>query len=249
MLSFAVSIYATPPEGYRLAWSDEFDGGALDTNKWSHWLSGKRRDAINTSNAVSVANGLLTITSYTEGRKHYTGMISTQHKFAPVRGYWEARIQFEDAPGGWSALWLQSPTMGRFIGDPGMAGVEIDICEHRTIDQYGSKIAGRISYNLHWDGYGRSHKGMAHDTRDLGLGKGFHVYGFEWTTNAYRFFVDGQLTWTVTNAISKVHEFCILSSEIDAKSWAGRIPEDGYGKRAASKTKMVVDWVRYYTRE
>jgi len=244
-----ISIRGAPPEGYRLAWSDEFDGGALDTNKWAHWLPGKRRDAINSSNAVSLADGLLTITSYTEDGKHFTGMISTRRKFEPIRGYWEARIRFEESPGMWSAFWLQSPTMGRPIGDPATAGIEIDICEHRTVDKNGSNIAGQVAHNLHWDGYGRAHQTKGRDTRDLGLGAGFHVYGFEWTTNAYRFFADGQLTWTVTNAISKAPEFCILSSEIDGKAWAGKIPEAGYGDRAASKTKMVVDWVRYYTRE
>jgi len=249
LLLFTNSLFAAAPDGYRLAWSDEFDGTALDTNKWMHWLPGKRRDAINTSNAIAVLNGLLTITSYTEDGKHFTGMISTQRKFAPIRGYWEARIRFDDSQGMWSAFWLQSPTMGRPIGDTAAAGIEIDICEHRSVDKNGNNMVDKVSHNLHWDGYGRGHRTAGRDTRDLKLGTGFHDYGFEWTTNAYRFFADGQLTWTVTNAISNAKEFCILSSEIDGKAWAGKIPDAGYGDLRASKTKMVVDWVRYYATE
>ena len=85
-------------------------------------------------------------------------------------------------------------------------------------------------------------------TPDLGLGSGFHTYGFEWTDSAYRFYVDDQLTWTTTNAISNTNEFVILSSEIKDGGWAGKIPANGYGDLDSSKTKMIVDYVRYYSR-
>src|SRR5438128_8004948 len=89
---------AEPPPGYQLKWADEFDGTQLDLQKWKLWLPGKRRDAINTLDAVSVAGGKLTIGTYTEGGKHYTAMISTQGIFEPSFGYYEARIQWQDAP-------------------------------------------------------------------------------------------------------------------------------------------------------
>ncbi len=31
----ALNLAAAPPPGYQLAWSDEFDGAKLDTNKWT----------------------------------------------------------------------------------------------------------------------------------------------------------------------------------------------------------------------
>ena len=240
---------AAPPEGYKLAWADEFDAPALDTNKWIHWLPGKRRDAINTPDAVSLTNGCLSITSYTKVGQHFTGMISTKDKFEPVHGYWEASIRFEDSPGTWSAFWLQSPTMGRPVGDTATAGIEIDICEHRVIGKDGEKLASKVQHTLHWDGYGTSHKSKAQMTPEMKLDSGFHVYGFEWTDSAYKFYVDGQLTWTVTEAISNAKEFAILSSEIKDGDWAGRVPADGYGDLPRSKTSIIVDYVRYYARE
>ena len=245
----AFSAFADPPAGYRLAWSDEFDGSALDQAKWSHYGLGKRRDSINTADAVGVANGMLTITSYTSGATHHTGMISTRGKFEPIHGYWEARIRYDDSPGQWSAFWLMTPTMAKTVGDPGASGTEIDICEHRVRDQKGSNIAGCVQQTLHWDGYGKAHKSKGHLTGDLGIGTGFHLYALEWTTNEYKFLVDGKVTWTSTNAISHAKEFCILSSEIKDKGWAGNIPEGGYGDLAQSKKKMIVDWVRYYSRD
>jgi len=116
----------TPPIGYQLAWSDEFDGGTLDMNKWSYRGLGRRHDALNVTDAVSVGGGQLTITTYTSGGKHCTGMIGTEGKFERRFGYWEARLQFEGAPGMWSAFWIQTPTFGR----PGARMVLID--EGRT---------------------------------------------------------------------------------------------------------------------
>src|ERR1039457_4921286 len=88
-LTLASIAAAAPPTGYKLAWADEFDGASLDTNKWDYRLLGKRHDAMNVTNAVSVSNGCLTITSYTEAGRHYTSMVSTWGKFGPVQGYWE----------------------------------------------------------------------------------------------------------------------------------------------------------------
>jgi len=250
---FAVShplpAEAAPPEGYKPVWADEFDGNSLDTNKWIYWLAGRRRDAVNTSDAVSVTNGCLTITTYTQNGKNYTGMISTKGKFERVHGYWEARIRFEDSPGTWSAFWLQSPTMGEPVGNTAKAGIEIDICEHRLISKENKEIAARVQHTLHWDGYGEAHQYDAQSTPDIGLDAGFHIYGFEWTDDTYRFYVDGKLTWTNTKAVSNANEFTILSSEVQDFEWAGRVPAAGYGDLAASKTKMIVDYVRCYAKD
>jgi beta-glucanase (GH16 family) len=248
-LMLASIANAAPPAGYKLAWADEFNGTSLDTNKWDYRLPGKRNDALNVTNAVSVGNGCLTITTYAEGGKHYTGMISTQGKFEPVCGYWEARICFNDSPGSWSAFWLQSPTMGRPVDDPAKAGVEMDICEHRSVDNNGKDIASKVQHTLHWNGYGKFHKSSGLLTPDLKLASGFHVYGFEWTPSACRFYVDGQQTWTINEPISNAREFAILSSEVKDGGWAGNIPGGDYGDLAGSKTKMMVDYVRYYSRQ
>lgn len=243
------SLLATPPPHYRLAWADEFNGTALDTNYWNYYDPGKRRDAINVSGAISIKNGCLTITTFTRDGKQCTGMVDTRGKFDRSHGYWEARICFEDSPGMWSAFWLESPTIGRPVGNPAKAGTEIDICEHRAVGRNGEDLAGKVHQTLHWDGYGKFHKSAGLLTPDLKLDSGFHLYGLEWTSSAYRFYVDGQVTWTTTNAISSTNEFIILSSEIQNDNWAGKIPKGGYGDLSHSKTKMVVDYVRYYSHE
>ena len=247
LLLSLITVHAKPPAGYKLAWADEFDGPALDTNKWSHRQLGVREDAINTADAVSISNGCLTITSYTVGKKHFTGMVSTAGLFEPIHGYWEARIKFQDMPGQWSAFWLQTPTMANPLGDPGKAGTEIDICEHRVVDKGGTNIADKVRQTLHWDGYGKHHKSEGRFSPAMNLDQGFHLFGCEVTSAGYKFFIDDHLTAETHTAASNAKEFAILSSEIKNGGWAGKIPQDGYGDRATSQVKMIVDYVRYYT--
>jgi len=253
-LPLAPHAQAAPPSGagWHLAWNDEFEGSTLDTSKWRHWLLGKRRDAINSPSAVSLANGNLTISTYTSGGVHHTGMISTQNTYQYTYGYIEARIQYTSAPGMWSAFWMQSDTMGNPIGSPNSAGTEIDICEHRSINSAGENINDLVVGNLHWDGYGSAKRSTGYTSPKLGLGTGFHTYGMEWTPTQHKFYIDGTLRWTVNNAsfspVSQRSEFIILSSEVDNGSWAGSIPTNGYGTLATTTTKMEVDYVRVYRR-
>ena len=208
---------------------------------------GAAKSAVNVPDAITVEDGHLTITTCTEGGKHHTGMIES--KLRKAFGYWEARIRFDDAPAVQSAFWLRTSSMGNPLGDPAKAGVEIDIVEHRATDARGKDIRGIGSINLHWDGYGAHHQHAGHETKDLHLGKGFHVYGLEWTPTAYRFFIDGHLEWEAKGPISHRPEAVILSSEVKDGGWGGRVPKEGYGTRADSKAKMLVDYVRYYEKK
>jgi beta-glucanase (GH16 family) len=80
-------------------WQDEFEGGTLDSSKWTT-QSGIRRDATNTPAAVVVADSVLT-TTYTNEKTHYTGFIDTAGKYEPTYGYFEARMRFEPTAGEW----------------------------------------------------------------------------------------------------------------------------------------------------
>lgn len=253
LLAMASPVSADPPEGYALKWSDEFHGGKLDPAKWKLWLPGKRRDAFNTADAVSVADGKLTITTYTEGGRHCTAMVATEGLFERAFGYWEARIQWQDAPATWSDFWIISdrmmlPSFDAHLGDVAKSGNEVDIVEHREFDKTGKRIAGKATFTMHWDGYGPQKKYSEFVTEDLGLDRGFHTYGCEWTEAGYRFFIDGKLLWETPGPVSKRPQFTVLSTEVQDNYWAGRIPKEGYGDRASSKVKMVVDYVRYYAK-
>ena len=248
------AIFASPPAGYYLAWSDEFNATSLDTTKWDYWLLGSRRDAVNTASAVSLNGSNLVITTYTSGGTHYTAMVANDGKFRSRYGYWEASIKWGDTNGMWSAFWMQSPTMGTYLSDPVVSGSELDIVEHRSTDG-GSDgdIINQVQNNIHWNGYGSAAKRAGSGNIGSGLGSGFHTYGFLWTPSVYTLYVDGSnlRSWNFANngvPISASTEWTILSSEVDDTSttWAGTIPSGGYGDLSTSTTKLTVDYVRYY---
>src|SRR5271170_4871403 len=125
----AQSALAVPPPNYSLQWSDEFNGNSLNTGNWSYVQNGWRNSAYNTSRAVSVTNGSLFITTFTEGGTNFTGFIDTSGKVTNSYGYYEASVQYSNAPGNWSAFWIQGPFVGNTNNNP-TNGAEIDIFEH-----------------------------------------------------------------------------------------------------------------------
>jgi beta-glucanase (GH16 family) len=240
-------------------WSDEFDGTSLNLTRWGHRAEGPRHDGILTRDAVSVGGGALTIKTYTEAGKHYSGMISTQKAgsagFEQTYGYFEARVKFNSTPGQWSAFWLQSPTIGSPLGDPTTAGVEMDIAEHRARCNTtatapcsaAGDISNRIQQALIWDGYGQASKATVKlSDPPAGLGNdSWHRWGLRWTPSDVTFYYDDVALWSMTGPISRRSQYMILSSEV-GQFFAGAIPPGGYGSRETSTTNMQVDYVRVW---
>jgi beta-glucanase (GH16 family) len=241
---------APPGEGWVLGWSDEFNGTSVNTANWNIG-SGNRRDAVNTPNALSVQDGYLRIKTYTEGGTHYTGWIGSNGKFENAFGYWEARVRYNSSQGMWSAFWLQPYGINN-VGDPAGNGTEIDIAEHRSRDSGGADMRNRLAMNVHWDGYGASHKSVGSTVNNPGanpasLQGNFHTYGLLWEPGRYRFYIDGVEVWTTTAAISQVRQWIYLTSEVDDGAWAGPTPSS-YGDRSSSTTYQDIDYVRFYQR-
>ena len=243
------AILAPPLAGLRLAWHEEFDGAALDSARWTAY-AGARRNAMNDPRAVSVGGGLLTLGVFSEGGVQSAGFIDTAGKFAATYGWFEARIRFASAPGEWCAFWLQSPSMGRPLGDPAAAGAEIDVVEHRAVDTAGVDIANRYGINLHWDGYGAAHRHAGGEGAPtpgaVPLQGGWHVYALYWTDDGYTFYLDDVPQWTTAEGLSRRPEFIKLTCEVKDSGWAGDVPAAGYGTRTESRTRMDVDWVRVW---
>ena len=245
------AVAAPPGNGWVMAWSDEFGGSSLNTANWSVG-TGNRRDAVNTANALTVANGYLRIQTYTEGGKHHTGWIGSNGKFENCFGYWEARIRFNSSAGMWSAFWLQPYGINN-VGDPAGNGTEIDIVEHRSRDGGGADLRNRASMNVHWDGYGADHKSVGATVNNPGansasLQGNWHTYGLLWEPGRYRIYIDGLEVWETTAAISQVRQWIYLTSEVQNNAWAGPVPAGGYGTRGSSNPSMDVDYVRFHQR-
>jgi hypothetical protein len=119
----------TPPPGWRLVWSDEFNGPTVDTSSWnfqtgcSGWGNGEWENYTNGGNAV-FQNGVLIIEARNVGGGNcgYTSTrMNTQGKRSWQYGRMEARLAIPSGQGLWPAFWM----MGNSGGWP--TNGEIDI--------------------------------------------------------------------------------------------------------------------------
>ena len=231
---------------YKLVLEENFEGTSLNPKIWNI-ETGKRRDAVNSAEAVDVRNGKLVITTWTnpEG-KTLCGFVTTRRKVEVVMGKLEARCRFNVLPGTQVAFWAQSQTYGKSgkaTGAP-MDGVEIDIMETTGV------MKGEYQYALHWGPYGSpTEKRISSKHFKNRVGGEWHTYGVEWDATGYRFSRDGQIVATDTTCpASRAPEFILLTSESNIKSWNGERPATGYGSKSQSTNLFEVDWVKAWER-
>ncbi len=224
----------SPPPGkqWKLIWHDEFDGSKLDETKWNRQGDWKRRDGYwIKDDAYLSGNGTLLLRTRKDGERHTCGSIDTRGKFEHAFGYYVARCRMPSQPGHWSAFWMMCSGVNR-VGDEGRDGTEIDIVEMPWRD-------GKITCNLHWDGYGKDHKSTGTRVTIPSVTEGFHDYGLLWTADEYVFYVDGKEIWrTTAGGVSQVPEYLLLSEEVG--KWGGDITQ------AQLPDYFEVDYVRVY---
>jgi beta-glucanase (GH16 family) len=224
-------------QGYKLVWSEEFNGNSLNRSKWKYRSLGKRGDAFNVPQAVWLdGKGHLVIEARAKNDSIIAGMIDTEGLFETRYGYFECRAFLTKTPGIWPAFWLQSSINGH-NGIPSVNGAEIDIFEY-----FIHAKADSVSHTLHYGGYGATHKvagpvwGGLKKTAD-----GFHTFGLEWTANSYTTFVDGIKTYSGNTLVSKVPEFLVLSLEVNREVAGPLDPRQ-------LPDKFIVDYVRVYAK-
>ena len=234
-LALAAPLWAAPPSGARwtLAFSDEFEGAAVDTAKWSYRLGPRHWSEQRPAN-VSVRDGMMRLALKREkaGDLDYTagGLISKQ---AFRYGYYEARLKMPKGRGWHTSFWMMQngPKRGR---DDRFQ--EIDVCEQDSIEPR--------SYSANWHSY-KPHVsfGVKRITGpDLSLG--FHVYGAEFTPRQVRFYFDDQPVHTID--VSGVPHY---EQHIWLTSIASWLHKTASVDDSVLPEEALFDWVRYYRRD
>lgn len=180
---------------YKLVWSDEFDGSALDETVWSYntggsgWGNNEKQYYTSRPENIRVQNGMLEIEARKEqyeNNAYTSARIMSKSKKTFTYGKMEARIKFPGGKGTWPAFWMMGNT-----GNWPNCG-EIDIIEH-----IGSQDT-RASFALHTvmkNGTKGNNWANTHFF-DYPLSADFHTYGIEWAQeekegkDVIRFFVD-----------------------------------------------------------
>ena len=106
------SPWAQPLDGWKLVWSDEFNGAGLDSGKWALELKeGDPGAAVYTqrSQNLSVSEGYLALQAQKEnyGGKQFTAtQISTRNKGAWKYCRIDVRAKLPYGQGMWPAIWM-----------------------------------------------------------------------------------------------------------------------------------------------
>ncbi|MHC4068578.1 MAG: glycoside hydrolase family 16 protein [Planctomycetota bacterium] len=207
------------PAGYVKIWEDTFDGTSLDTSNWTIGLRdpgtgdlvpGAHGDYLlntgyagyNTAEDVWVSGGSLYLQnqkrSYTgtnpAGSYDYTtGWIMSMHKVYFNKGYVEMRAQFPSGDKVWPALWL--------IAEDLIWGPEWDMFEYFGYrSDYGYDVMlMNLAYgswpSISWLGDRINNYDTVYDC------EAWHIYGFEWTADYAKFYIDDILVYQMNNTI------------------------------------------------
>ncbi len=194
-------IYAQCPT---IVWADEFDGTALDVNKWSYQLGdgcaegicgwGNNELQYYQESNVTVSNGQLHITAKkqrVQSKSYTSGRVRSINKGDWTYGRFEARIKLPAGKGLWPAFWML-PTDETYGTWPKSG--EIDIMEF--VAAQPDQVLGTIHYG---DAYPNNQNQGAHfDLNSGSFADAFHNFAIEWEPGVIRWFVDDILYLTKT---------------------------------------------------
>ncbi len=199
-----IMFYHHTTFGQNLIWADEFEGTALNLNKWTPQVGdgcaegicgwGNNELQYYKAENATVSNGHLHITARRERvrNKEYTSArIRTINKGDWTYGRFEARINLPAGGGLWPAFWMM-PTDDVYGSWPKSG--EIDIMEF--IGWQPDRTLGYIHYGDDWPN--NQHQGTTF-TRHTGVFPGnWHDFAIEWEPGIIRWFVDDYLFQTKT---------------------------------------------------
>jgi len=192
-----------PAGMWMLTFEDNFDAGALDTNKWGtvfpwgdRWIT-SQPDEIEwyDASAISTFGGICRFTATREtysgnaAHTYKSGMIQSRNFFSQTYGYAESRIKLPTALGVWPAFWLIPLDLS---WPP-----EIDIFE-----AYGSDPVNIVSSNYHYDIGGGATNIGANDHSVGATRKTWHTYGCRWDSTAITWYIDGVQKRVTTTGVA-----------------------------------------------
>lgn len=234
-LAVALPAFGAPPEGYKLAWADEFNGTQVDTARWAYRTDSKLWSTQLPTN-VQVADGnlVLVLKKETAAGKSYTGggVISRQ---AFSYGYYESRFKIEAGKGWHSSFWLMAHD-GQGGTGTAKAALELDIIENDSIDV--------TSYGTTTHKWSTPHLALGHKEIHTSPLSAYHVFGCEYTRQEVRYFLDGKLVQSVEVSALPQGDLNIWLTSIAANLGHTDMVDD-----SRLPGHVYYDYVRFYTKE
>ncbi|HEY9059463.1 MAG TPA: RICIN domain-containing protein [Pseudobacteroides sp.] len=229
--------------GWRLVWSDEFNGTSIDTSDWGYEIGYKRNNEVqyytNRTENARLEDGNLVIEARREdysGYKYTSASINTSGKRTWQYGRFELRAKIPTPQGSWPAWW----TLGTSNGWPKCG--EIDIMEF-----YKGKILANVAYqnpqgSIVWDSFTKAISNYSSSWSNE-----FHTWVMEWDADNIKLYVDNELlnTFSVNSATNGTYNpfrqphYMLINLAIGGNN-------GGDPSQTAFPLKYYVDYVRVY---
>ena len=243
------NINATTTVGgttYSLAWSDEFDGTALNSANWTPetggggWGNSEQQTYTSNSENLSVGNGTLLIQAQKSGTTWTSARVKSQGKRSFRYGKIEFRAKLPTGVGPWPAAWM----LGNNISSSGWPACgEIDVMEWRGNPTSDANTVGHALHSNTRNGGDPVQPGSRSAvTNPSGA---FHTYAVVWTSSNLVFSVDGVDTATLTppsaDASAFQQEFFLILNLAMGGSYVGNTIASNL-----TTASYEVDYVRVY---
>ncbi len=232
-------------------WNDEFDGDAIDTNKWSFeigtgasgWGNNEWEYYTDRKENAYIKDGVLHIRAQKEdykGSKYTSARMITKDKFSFTYGTVEARIALPTGKGIWPAFWMLGQNIDK-VSWPACG--EIDIIEAINDENivYGTH---HWQYNGNHASYGNNTKDYYGTSKELDITQ-FHTYKMVWNEKLIAMYVDDFKYQEIDiekakDGLEAFHkpQFFILNVAV-AGSWPGFEVDD-----TQFPNEMLVDYIR-----
>jgi len=257
LLTLFSAIAFAQPEGWKLVWSDEFNGKDIDFSKWAveenghGGGNGELQYYVDRPENLRIEDGHLVIEAHKQKynaagvEKDYTsGRLRTKRRASWLYGRFEIRAKLPTGRGIWPAIWML-PEKEDYGG--WAASGEIDIME--MVGHEPAKVHGTLHHGAEWPK--NVHTGAPFELKQGTFADDFHVFAIEWEKGAIRWYVDGALYQTQTKWSSPGGAFpapfdqpfhLILNVAVGG-AWPGP-PDD----KTVFPQRMTIDWVRVYQR-
>ena len=250
-LFFAITLIAmvscSHKEGWKLVWTEDFDGPQIDETVWSRvglgpsdWnnMMSLRSDLAFIEDGQLVLLGKVNDGSSSDTTAFVTGGVKSKGKksFMPLAKF-EIKAKFNSVDGFWPALWLMPD-----CDMPKDEYAEIDIMEHLNSDNFAYQtVHSRYSLDV-----------SRTDPKNYGTGDiqkdDWNVYAVEVYRDSLRMFINGKQTLTYPKIEAKEHQFpwpdypfyFILSNQLGG-NWVGEVKDPDQ-----LPSELRVDWIKVY---
>ena len=193
-------------EGWALVWNDEFDGPALNLEKWSYeigghgWGNNELQYYSDDDSTAFIQDGKLVIradlvpqgTGSSDNLRYFSSArLRTSGKGDWRYGRIEVKAKLALGQGIWPAIWML-PTDWMYGGWPESG--EIDIMEHVAYDP------GRVHGSIHTGSYNHKINTQRGGSKLLDkISSKFYVYAIEWYEDRIDFLIDDSKYFSFQN--------------------------------------------------